>query len=223
MIDVLKRLYRRLMTTESPNYFAWKSAYAGKWDLWCKEHPCCKEFSHALDLYAYLIAMKDLEGPINYLEFGVHRGASLKCWIEKSHHPDSLFVGFDSFEGLPEDWKANYPRGHFTTHGKTPDIPDERCSFQVGWFHETLPKFVQQFSFENPTVIHLDADLYGSTLFVLCTLAPKLKKGDVLIFDDFSDPLDVFRAFMDFLSAYPVEYDLMAKGTRYNRIAVQIR
>lgn len=221
MIDLPRRLYRRLMTMKSPNHFAWRSAYAGKWDQWCKGQKGCKEFNGPRDLHEHLVAIFD--GPINYLEFGVHKGTSLKLWVEKNQHPDSLFVGFDSFEGLPEDWNVDYPKGHFTTDGKTPDILDERCSFQVGWFHETLPKFVQQFSFENLTVVHLDADLYGSTLFVLCTLAPKLKKGDVLIFDDFSDTLHVFRAFTDFLSAYPLEYDLIAQDTRLNRIAVKIR
>ena len=174
MLDLFRRLYRRLMSMKSPNNFAWRSAYAGKWDLWCKEQSGSKEIKGLTPLHEYLVAIFD--GEINYLEFGVHKGKSLKLWVERNQHPDSLFVGFDSFEGLPDDWNADYPKGHFSTDKKTPDIPDERCSFQVGWFNKTLPKFVQEFSFNKLTIVHLDGDLYDSTLFVLCTLAPKLKK-----------------------------------------------
>ena len=223
MLNVLHRCYRALMARETVNFIAWKSAYAGKWARWCNQHRSKNLFDHPRDLHAHVMEMQMLRGPLNYLEFGVHKGESIVWWLAKNKHPESRFVGFDSFRGLPVDWRAGFPKGHFATNGKTPDIQDERCSFEVGWFHETLPRFVRQFSSENPTVINLDADLYGSTLLVLCLLVGTLKKNDVVILDDFSDSLHVFRAFLDFVSSYPVEYDLVAQHPRYNRIAVQIR
>ena len=36
----------------------------------------------------------------------------------ENSHSDSRFVGFDSFEGLPEDWNSENPKGHFTTQGR---------------------------------------------------------------------------------------------------------
>jgi len=223
MFDILRGPYRRLMTLRAANHFAWKSAYAGKWVEWCKANRCSNVFSHPHDLHAYIIGLDHLHGPINYLEFGVHKGESIEWWVRKNRHPDSRFVGFDSFQGLPADWRAGFPKGHFSTEGKTPDISDQRCSFRVGWFYETLPKFVAEFSFSNPTVVNVDADLYGSSIWVLFALAAKLKMGDILIFDDFSDSLHVFRAFTDFLFAYPIGYDLIAQHPRYVRVALQIR
>lgn len=222
MFDPLRKFYRRMLTTEVANTFAWKSAYAGKWDKWCQKHRSDSVFTHPRELHAHILNLERLKGPINYLEFGVHKGESLAWWLEKNHDPDSKFIGFDSFQGLPEDWKPNFLKGHFANNGNPPEVRDTRCSFEVGWFHETLPHFVERFSFNNPTIINLDADLYSSSILVLCLLSSKFKPNDILILDDFSDPLHVFRAFTDFLSAFPVEYNVLARHPRYNRIAVQI-
>src|SRR5450755_2629181 len=45
-----------------------------------------------------------------YLEFGVASGSSFFWWMKKNTHPDSAFRGFDTFEGLPEDW-GGYKKG----------------------------------------------------------------------------------------------------------------
>src|ERR1022692_2079890 len=63
---------------------------------------------------------------IDYLEFGVYQGESMQVWADLNTHPDSRFVGFDSFEGLPEDWTKGKPAGTFDAGGKTPAIPDPR-------------------------------------------------------------------------------------------------
>ncbi len=107
------------------------------------------------------------DGPITYLEFGVFRGDSIRRMSKLFTHPDSRFVGFDSFEGLPEDWGANRPQGHFTTEGQIPLIPDSRVSFVKGYFQNTLPGFLATPRRNVPTLIHFDADLYSSTLFLL--------------------------------------------------------
>ena len=137
MMELARRLYRKLLAVDSVNQLAWKSTYAGKWLQWCRVHDCGREFAHPRELHEFLISLPDLGGAINYLEFGVHQGESIRWWVEQNGDPESRFHGFDSFEGLPEDWRSDFRKGHFSTDGKTPDIADERCSFQVGWFHET--------------------------------------------------------------------------------------
>ena len=155
----------------------------------------CQEFSLARD-------------PIHYLEFGVASGASFRWWAEHNANPASLLVGFDTFQGLPEQW-GRFPRGAFATEGRPPDISDPRCSYQTGLFHETLPAFIQNFPFATArTVVHMDADLYGSTVFVLVTLGPRLKAGDLLIFDEFADVMNEFRALQDVMRSLPLQLKL---------------
>ena len=63
-----------------------------------------------------------------YLEFGVFEGASMRRWSTALKNPASLLHGFDSFEGLPEDFDFKYPKGHFDVGGSLPDIDDDRIT-----------------------------------------------------------------------------------------------
>jgi len=53
------------------------------------------------DLYNYIIYDVLENRPIDYLEFGVWKGESLKYFSTLDQNPKSRFFGFDSFEGLP--------------------------------------------------------------------------------------------------------------------------
>ena len=223
MIEHAKRLLRSLMMHPCASQLALKSLYSGRWGWWIRDHDCAATFDHPEGIHKFLIALPELQGPINYLEFGVHQGRSLRWWVEGNRDSRSTFVGFDSFEGLPEHWMDGFGKGHFSTGGQPPQIDDPRCSFAVGWFNQTLPPRVENLTLVSaPTVIHADGDLYSSTMVVLFGLAAKIKIGDILILDDFSDSLNVFRAFLDFLSAYPIGYELIAKGERYTRVALRV-
>ena len=173
-------------------------------------------------MWEYLYNNCDLGKPISYLEFGVYKGDSIRWWTRENTDPASRFVGFDSFQGLPQDWHPEHLKGHFSTDGRIPDIRDERCSFKVGLFSESLPKFLTEFQFDHRLVVHLDADLHGSTLYVLCLLRPYLKPGDILIFDEFSDGCHEFRAFYDFLSAFDLNYVALANGKNFWHFALQV-
>ena len=52
-----------------------------------------------------------------WLEFGVYRGRSICTFAEKTEHN---VYGFDSFEGLPEIWDSNNPKGCFNLRGEIP-------------------------------------------------------------------------------------------------------
>jgi len=162
------------------------------------------------------------DAPITYLEFGVYRGASLLWWVNRIANPESRFVGFDTFTGLPEWWRATEPSGHFNTDGKLPAIADTRCRFEVGVFQDTLPKFVNNTDLSGRLVVHLDADLFTSTLFVLTTLARVLKAGDILFFDEFSCPLDEYRAFDEFVRSYRMKYEVLGAVQGYTRVGIKI-
>lgn len=174
-------------------------------------------------LYQQVIEKEHLDNePIDLWEFGVFRGESLFAWLRLIDHPDSRFVGFDTFTGLPERWRATELEGAFNVHGRIPETADPRCDFQVGLFQETLLAFVTHHDFSRRLVIHLDADLYSSTLFVLTTLAPYFKSGDIIFFDNFICSVDEFRAFEHYVQAFRVKYEVLGAVQEYLRVCVKI-
>ena len=99
-------------------------------------------------------------GPIDYLEFGVHRGHSILTWTTLNTDAASRFVGFDTFTGLPETWNDAHPKEHFTTGGRVPETHDERVGFEVGLFQDTLGPFLDRFrTTGRQLVVHVDCDL----------------------------------------------------------------
>lgn len=132
-----------------------------------------------------------------YLEFGVYEGNSMRTWSRLLTNPDSSLHGFDSFEGLPEEWDAERPKGTFDVGGRLPVFDDPRVLLHRGWFEETLPSFA--LPEHERLVLNMDADLYSSTRFVLGTLRERIARGTIIVFDEFCDRQHELRAFADFL------------------------
>jgi O-methyltransferase len=203
-------------------------AYWVRFSRWCRLHPIPLDANGSIvgnkeGLYESVIQNESLDlKRILYLEFGVYRGASLKWWLTRVSNAEARFVGFDTFTGLPEHWRATEPVGAFNANGNLPDIADSRCSFEVGLFQETLGRFIKRSDLSGQVVVNLDADMYTSTLFVLTSLAPHLKSGDLIFFDEFSCPLDEYRAFEDYVRAFRVSYKVIGAVRGYTRICVKL-
>lgn len=179
-------------------------------------------YSARYSLYEHVLRTEKLDGAINYLEFGVSKGQSFKWWIEKNKDSNSSFVGFDTFTGLPEDWNV-FKAGAMSAEGKTPDINDTRAKFVKGLFQDTLPGFLKSFGNEKKTVIHLDADLYTSTLYVLGIFAPYLKPGDIIFFDEFAVPRHEFLAWENFVVSFRIKHEVLGAANNYYFLAVKIK
>ena len=158
---------------------------------------------------------------INYLEFGVGRGNSLRWWTQNNINPKSVFWGFDTYEGLPEKY-GTYDVGTFSLHGNFPDISDIRIQFIKGLFQDTLLNTIPKINFKEKTIVHIDGDLYSSALFSLSILYPYLKKGDLIIFDEFVVPLHEFRAFDDFLKSFYLNLKPIGAINNYLQIIFEI-
>lgn len=198
--------------------------YVAGYSRWLREHDCRARFSSRMDLFAGILEEEGLDDAIDYLEFGVYMGRSMRWWVGHVRHPEARFYGFDTFEGLPEDWGAT-ARGELHAGGKVPEINDDRCSFRVGLFQQTLGQFMDEVPLDRRKVINLDADLYSSTLYVLSSLAPRLRSGDIVIFDELGGlrtSLHEFRAAEDFFSAFPVRFKVLGATELYRQVAVKI-
>jgi hypothetical protein len=151
-----------------------------------------------------------------YLEFGVFKGASMRYWSSALKHPESRLHGFDSFEGLPEDFdiEGSYTKGTFDVGGEIPQIEDSRVQFFKGWFEDVLPTY--QLPEHELLVIILDADLYSSTLYVLRHLRPAITPGTFIYFDDMARPDHEPRAFTEFMKESGLKFRLVSADYSLN-------
>jgi len=142
------------------------------------------------------------------VECGVYHGFSLAQIAANTRRP---IHGFDSFEGLPEEWKPGEPAGSYSTHGQIPVLP-RHVQLHRGWFEDTLPHFAAQLK-EPVALLHVDCDLYSSTRTVLSILGPRLSQGSLLIFDDFLSYAGYkqheFRAAHEYFAATGQRFELV--------------
>jgi len=180
-----------------------------------------RDYSKRYLLYEYVIDKFGLkEVPVDFIEFGVCEGNSLKWWTEHIEHPKARFFGFDTFEGLPENW-GTYRKGDMNS--QMPQFEDERVTLIKGLFQETVPGFLKNgYECRYRKVIHLDADLFSSTLFVLTSLAPFLKTGDILFFDEFNVPNHEFLAFKFFTESYYIKMKLLGAVNNFSQVAFMV-
>jgi O-methyltransferase len=186
------------------------------------DFPSKWDYNKRYDLYKYIFKNEILNLDINYLEFGVADGHSFNWWMTENNHPASCFYGFDTFTGLPEDF-GPYKKGTFANSNNIPTIKDGRGKFYQGLFQQTLPSFLKSFDNRKKKVVMLDADLYTATLFVLTSLAPFLKKDDIIFFDEFVVPTHEFMAYQHFINSYYFNLELLGAANNYYFVAFKVK
>lgn len=199
-----------------------KFANAHKNNIAFNDFPLRKfDYSRRENLYQFLLENEVKNKDIQYLEFGVCGGNSFKWWVEHHQNANSSFHGFDTFEGLPEDW-GPFKKGDMATNALPPDIKDSRVQFYKGMFQQTFPDFTKDISTTKKKIIHLDADLYSSTLYILTSIAPFLRKGDIILFDEFLVPTHEFLAYDNFVKSYYINLELIAAANNYYFTAFKV-
>jgi hypothetical protein len=129
-----------------------------------------------------------------WAEFGVFRGNTLKFATDALlQEPVDLrifkgpFAGFDSFEGLPEDWRERFPKGTFR-NGDVYKFVRNRLPHEVelykGWFQDTIGQFKANHANVPAAFIHHDGDLFLSTTITLQLLSDRIVPGTHMIFDE---------------------------------------
>jgi predicted O-methyltransferase YrrM len=141
--------------------------------------PGARTFPNPMATLVHALGLAPRSGGLA-LEFGVYSGTTLQAIAEA--RGDGHVFGFDSFQGLPEDWRAGFAAGTFDDV-EPPEVPG--AELVVGWFAETLPTFLAERPEQPVDLLHLDADLYSSTATVLEHVGPRLRPGSVVVFDEY--------------------------------------
>jgi Macrocin-O-methyltransferase (TylF) len=179
----------------------------------------CAIFDNRYELFDLAIRNAPPQGLL--LEFGVFNGKSIN-YISKRIGERHIF-GFDSFEGLAEDWGGTgLLKGAFNVGGRMPKV-GRNATLVRGWFQDTLPPFLD----EHPGPIafaNLDADTYEATTYVLGAIADRLAVGTVLQFDEYLGypgwRTGEYLALANFCKQHGVGYRYLGVG--WMSVAVQI-
>lgn len=169
------------------------------------------------DTLRYAISLAPPEGMI--LEFGVAAGNTLRILAE--HRGERELYGFDSFEGLPEDWRTGFPKGFFKM--EPPEV--EGAELVIGTFEATLPGFAQ--AHDGPVAfIHADGDMYSSTKTILDNLEDRLVPGVIIQFDEFFNypgwEHHEYRAWKEFVDRTGIDFEYAAYSAADEQVVVRI-
>lgn len=142
------------------------------------------------------------------VEFGVGEGTSTALIAEHL-----TVIGFDSFEGLPEDWREGYPKGSFACEEPIVD----NAHFITGLFENTLEDWGSWENIEKVALVHIDCDLYSSTKTVFDHLGTKiLTDKPVIVFDEWHgyEGCEKYeqRAWKEFAERTGVEWRVLGHG-----------
>jgi len=164
-----------------------------------------------------------------FLEMGVCTGKTIN--FVAALNPEQLVWGFDSFEGLPEEWTRTdltFPRGAFRVkvEGWMPPVL-HNVSLIKGMFRDTLPQFKEQILKSDPIAfLHIDCDIYSSTKEVFDHLADNIVSGTVIVFDEFYNYPEAegheFKAFQEFLHLTGKKAEYLAYNQYFEQTVVQI-
>ena len=205
----MSKLSKWRSKTKVNGYNDW---YQGKWD-----------YSRRYNLYEEISKAEKLDtSSIDYFEFGVSSGSSFRWWLAHNTNSDSRFFGFDTFEGLPEAF-GPYGKGSMAATLESINVTDPRASFYKGLFQDTLVHFLDHYKSNRRKLIHMDADLFSSSIFVFSQLYRFLKDGDIILFDEFAVPTHEFRAFKIFTESFYVDYEVIGAANNYLFLAVKIK
>ncbi|MBV9636169.1 MAG: class I SAM-dependent methyltransferase [Methylobacteriaceae bacterium] len=184
------------------------------------EAPDALAFDTPKELLRHAMRLAPEQGIV--AEFGVNEGGTIR-FIARTLRGRPVH-GFDSFQGLPENWSGNnMAAGYFDHAGKLPKVP-RNVTLHAGWFDKTLPDFVAA----NPgpvAFLHIDCDLYSSTKTIFDHLGERLVPGTIIVFDEyFNYPRwrhHEHNAFMELIESRRTGFEYLAYAFR--QVAVAIR
>jgi O-methyltransferase len=152
-----------------------------------------------IELHQAVAACEKIGGDI--AEAGVYKGATAAVMLSASKNK-KLHL-FDTFDGLP-DSENQFIEGSWS--GSLDEVKrnlntwSDRISYHPGFFPSSASGLEDaRFSF-----VHLDLDLYQSTIDALIWFWPRLNTGGALMSHDYPQSAGVVQAFHEFFDSTPV-------------------
>ena len=189
-----------------------------------KNFPEALIFDKRESLWDYCISIaiiSNCEKPL-VVEFGVWKGDSLNYFARKL--PNARVLGLDSFEGLEEDWTGtSLSKGYFHLNSKLPKF-EKNVEIYQGYFEDTVPKIISELKESQIQILHMDADTYKPTAYVLKSLTKNLKKGSIIVFDEFfgypNFRAHEFKAWENFVASRALAFRCL--GFTNKQIAIEL-
>jgi predicted O-methyltransferase YrrM len=219
----LKKIYRKILHKYYANdlWFDLRLAAKKETVAYVMQHmKQARVVDHRFDLLAYALSRAPKEGLV--LEFGVMKGKTARFIAERT---ERQVHGFDSFEGLPADWRGGREgKGTFSQGGKLPKVP-ANVTLHKGWFDATIPAFLK--TTEEPIAfLHIDCDIYESTKIVFDMLGSRIQPGTVIVFDEYFNYVGwqqhEIKAFQEFIQASGRTYEYIGFAGEQGHVAARI-
>lgn len=155
-------------------------------------------FEKNLELAMNFVFYSRLKG--DYWEFGVSEGRSFAAafhFAQMRGLGSMKFYAFDSFQGLPEPrggdsefWR--FKKGYcacdihkFKKNITGAGVDPDKIIIVPGWYNQVLNEQTKkQLPANKAAIVHIDCDLYESTISALNFITDYMQDGSIIIFDD---------------------------------------
>lgn len=158
------------------------------------------------------------------IEFGVFEGYSINYFsrILSNKNDSRIIHGFDSFDGLPDDWRGtSFEKGVFSLNSKLPEVYPN-VMLHKGIIQDTLMPFLDKYT-EDIALIHVDTDIYSSAFYILSTLKNRCRPGTIIIFDELlSYPGYKFGEYKALLEVFDDNQFRYIGFSSHEQVAIQI-
>jgi hypothetical protein len=173
------------------------------------------------------------------LDLGVWLGWSTRLTSDAAGR---TVYGFDTFEGLVEDWQIEdqivIKQGTFslsdplaqqfrrdtgvTLHDGVPATLGRKVQFVKGSTYETLAPFLAERPDAPIRLFHMDLDTYESCLHALETCKDRFAVGSILVFDEYLVTNGELRAFFEFQARYGLEFQYRSWGLEVGEMNAEL-
>jgi hypothetical protein len=178
------------------------------------------------ELLDYTVARSNSNGLV--LEFGVYKANTLNylASLVSKRSPATTLWGFDSFEGLPNDWSGYIiTKETFNLQGQLPKVAPN-VKLVKGFFDRSIDEWLSQQGrpSEPISILHIDSDLYESCKVILDKLDDFIEPGTFILFDEYFNYPNwqnhEYLAFKEFCRSRSVQYKY--RGFYEQKVLVEI-